>query len=60
LASEKWKKILPPINFGLQKNRPCARFPPMQNKMLIVLGVLVLVWILLMVLGVIDPIWTMF
>ena len=32
----------------------------MQNKMLIVLGVLVLVWILLMVLGVIDPIWTMF
>jgi len=31
----------------------------MQNKMLIVLGVMVLIWILLMVLDVIDPIWAM-
>jgi len=31
----------------------------MQKKLLIVLGVMVLIWILLMVLGVIDPIWAM-
>ena len=59
MASAKWKKTFLLINCGLQKKRPCARFPPMQNKMLIVLGVLVVVWILLMVLGVIDPIWAM-
>jgi len=31
----------------------------MQKKLLIVLGVMVLIWILLMVLGVIDPFWAM-
>ena len=38
---------------------PCGSFRPMQKKLLIVLGVMVLIWILLMVLGVIDPIWAM-